>query len=412
MPFSFDNPKRFVRETLGAMAGAFTLTALGTFLVPAPALPEICAFAVWGTFLGMFLSTPKRTGRFRRGVLGTIWGGSTSILAYWATLRLGTQADGLWAVCALGGLGLGTWLALEGTQPAEAAAPYRGRLLAALGGAISAGLGVFGAAQWLALAESHRVSHAFSAACIAGGFGLWLAAGTGLRHLTRAEHPAVKAARALLFRLQTPVSDMLKQAIAHFETLAQAARHETSPRAVQLEAENNTPRLAEALLRSMVQSAENWQNLHDALMTPQLQSVEDKIVRLTQARENNEDSIALAQLTRASQAVRAQQHALKSMETQKNRALANLEAQLALLERLHVAHLQFRLGDPQRFSVERDAVAEQVECLSDDFDALSSALLEAESYSDRDALAEVERTGRKALERMREQVHAVAVKDP
>ena len=410
MSLSFENPKRFVRETLGAVTGAFALASLGSLISSPATFPEICAYALGGTFLGMAVALPQRKGRFRHRLLGVCMGAASSLTAAFWPESWGAAAGGLWMGCALGGLGLGFWLMLERAPQTQPASSSRPRMLGLLGGAVSAGLGVFGTARWLDVAEAYLVDGPFAAACIAGALGLWLSAGTGLRHLTKAAHPSVAQARTLLPRLQAPVVEMLETAIVHFETLTLAATEKTDATLAPIDTTKNTNHLAEALLGSMVQSATAWQNLTDALMTPQLQSVDDKLARLTQAREMSEDSIALAQLTRASQAVRAQQHALHSMETQKLRALANLEAQLALLERLHVAHLQFRLGDPQRFSVERDAVAEQVERFNDDFDAFSEALLEAEAYRDRDALAEVERTGRKALDRMRAQMQTKSAK--
>jgi hypothetical protein len=68
-----------------------------------------------------------------------------------------------------------------------------------------------------------------------------------------------------------------------------------------------------------------------------------------------------------------------------------------LLERLRLAVAQHRVSDRERFFVELTAVAEQAGRLSDDLDALASAVAEAEALADRRALADIERGARRAL---------------
>lgn len=401
MPIFFENPKSFARGTGGAVLGAALLAGLSAGFSASSSLPWVCACAIWGTFLGTAALAPTRKGRFRQVALGIFLGGSAAAWVQVAAEKWGGAPSGLMVGTALGGLAWTAWRMAERDDETARAAPAGARVLGAFGGILSAVLGVVGADAWLNFAHAKRWDDALAQMSVAGVFGLWLSAGAGLGHLRRSSHPIVQQAKALLARLQPPVADHVTQALAHFEALAspKAKGHPGSS-----EAKHETEHLAQSLFETLLRSAATWQGLHNALQTPALQAVDEKLARLKKAKEESEDSVALADLTRAAQAVRAQRHGLQRMEMQKARAQANVEAQLALLERLHVAWLQLQLGETQHFTLERDAVVAQIERVSDELDSLSSALEEAEAYLDRDALAAVEQAGRKALDRMRAQV--------
>ena len=100
---------------------------------------------------------------------------------------------------------------------------------------------------------------------------------------------------------------------------------------------------------------------------------------------------------RAAQALRAQKSAVETVKIGFERTEAALDAQMALLERLRLAFVQYQATDQERLTLEVEAVADQLCELSDDLESIHAAMAEAEAYSDRKLLADVEQAGRRAL---------------
>jgi hypothetical protein len=162
-------------------------------------------------------------------------------------------------------------------------------------------------------------------------------------------------------------------------------------------AKDETSKQARVLLDALLETARTWGQIHEDITSPKVKAVDDKLSDLEKRLKDTTDDVTRGHLTRALSALQAQRSAIDGLKVGMGRAEAAIDAQLALLERLRLAVAQHRVSDRERFNVELTAVAEQASRLSDDLDALSAAVAEAESLSDRRSLADLERGARRAL---------------
>lgn len=397
MSIRFRDAKTFWRETLTVTAGAAAVGIAVPLVTGLSAFVAAPAAALLGGSLGAALTRRRPRSSWLRASLGVV-GGTLAALGHVAlATRFGFGFLGAVAGGALGGLALGSLLASDEDGDRSALSGVVGIAGATVVGAV--GIGGLDHIARYAAAEGSPV--ALTTATMAGLMGLWVAAGAGVRRLEKARDPLVVRAEKLLVELKDPVKARVTEGMKSYaETLALLKKDESIGPAMAEDAEGQARELTHALL----ETAESWRRVSRDLGEGRLDEVNRKLDELAEKTAASDDPVTLGHLARATQALRAQQSALKGLEVGRSRAEAALDAQVALLDRLRLAVAQHQASDRERFALELSAVSDQVSRLSDDLDSLSAAIAEAESFSDRRALAEVERAGRKALDRLAAQL--------
>lgn len=395
MALVFKNPGDFWKETAAVTGGAVVVgAAVGVAgLLGAPIEAAAGAAALLGGSVGAALTRPKtpQTQNWVRAVVGVL-GGVMAGLGFAAlSWRFGIGLPGILAGGALGGLALGTLLgAEESTGPRHKLSQASGLLGAALVGAVGAA-GLENAARF---ATSEAAPVALTTATLAGLMALWIAAASGLRRLQKTKDPLLEKADQVLLHLADPVRTKVLEGLSTWAEIETALDKDES---MSPDAREETQKQARVLVDAVLETAKTWGQIHHDLQSPKVKSVDEKLTDLEKRLADTKDDVTRGHLTRALSALQAQRSAVDGLKVGMQRAEAALDAQLALLERLRLAVAQHRVSDRERFNVELTAVAEQAGRLSDDLDALSAAVAEAESLSDRRALADLERGARRAL---------------
>jgi hypothetical protein len=394
MAIVFRDPAGFLRESCAVAGGGAAVGAVaGAVGVAAPVAATAGACALLGGAIAAALTRPAPSdGRPRRALrasLGAL-GGSLAGIGFAAlSWRLGLGPAGTVAGGALGGLALAALLGVdEGVRDRVA------RAMGVVGAVVVGGVGAAALDNAAAFAASEAVPPAAATAALAGLFGLWVAAGAGARRLQTPQDPLRQKADDVLATLAEPVRAKLQEALATWpEILAALDRDRGMADDTRVEAATQ----ARLLVDGAVETARTWGQIHDDLHSPKVKAVDDKLAALQTRLHDTTDDVTRGHLTRALTALQAQRSAIEGLKVGMGRAEAALDAQLALLERLRLAVAQHRVSDRERFHVELTAVAEQAGRVSDDLDALASALAEAETLADRRALADLERGARRAL---------------
>ncbi len=394
MALTFRDSPTFLKEALAVTAGATVaglLAPLATGLSLVVAAP---AAALLGGSLGAALTRRRPTSKLLRTCLGAA-GGVVAALGHVAlSTRFGLDLGGAIAGGALGGLALATLLSSDEEREVTSKSALLGFASAAGVGAI----GVVGADRIAAYAASDGTSALVTSTAMAGLMGLWIAAAAGLRRVRVQRDPLLERGEALLGALADPVRARVLEGLKSYEVcleLLGSSPAEMGP-ATAAEATDH----ARALVGALLDTADGWRRITLELRGGGTSDIDQKLQDIGLRQQSSDDAITLSHLARAEQALRAQKTALEGLGVGRQRAEAAVDAQVALLDRLRLAIAQFQVSDRERFVLELNAVADQVTRVSEDLDSLSSALAEAESYADRRLLADIERAGRRALERL------------
>lgn len=394
MALTFRDSPTFLKEALAVTAGATVAGLAAPFVTGLSLVVAAPAAALLGGSVGAAVTRKRPRSRLFKTVVGVV-GGAVAALGHVAlSTRFGLDLAGAAAGGALGGLALAALLASDEERDVSTKSALFGFASAAGVGA----LGVVGADRIAAFANSEGSSVVVTSTAIAGLLGLWLSAAAGLRRLQEARDPVLVRAEALLERLAEPVRARVVEAIASYRTTTTTLG--SSPEEMGPATASDATEHARSLMDALLDTAESWARIGGELGGSGLADVEQKLADVSAKQEGCDDAITLAHLARAEQALRAQKAALEGLKVGRQRAEAAIDAQVALLDRLRLAVAQFQASDRERFVLELSAVADQVARLSDDLDSLSAALAEAESYADRRLLADIERAGRRALERL------------
>ena len=394
MTLVFRDPDAFLKETLAVTVGAAATGALaGLAGVSAPLLAAAGAAALFGGSVGAALTRSTPDGEPPRVAVRSLLGSVGGVLAGvgFAALswRLGLGFPGTVAGGALGGAALGALLGID--------EPVRARRSQLAGMAAAAFAGAVGAAALdnaARFAASEAAPATLTTATLSGLFGLWIAAGAGVRRLQPQKDPLAQKADDVLEGLVDPVRSKVIEGLSTWAEIDEALVRDA---AMGAETKAETTKQTRNLVDGLLETARTWGQIHHDLHGPKVKAVDDKLADLRARLQATSDDVTRGHLARALTALQAQQAAIDGLKTGMGRAEAAVDAQLALLERLRLAVAQHRVSDRERFHVELTAVAEQAGRLSDDLDALASAVAEAEALADRRALADIERGARRAL---------------
>jgi hypothetical protein len=394
MALVFRDPDAFLKETFAVAVGAAATGALaGLVGVTAPLLAAAGAAGLFGGSVGAALTRSTASGQTPRVAVRSLLGAAGGVLAGvgFAALswRMGLGFVGTVAGGALGGGALGALLGID--EPARARrAQLAGMAAAACAGAVGAAA-LDNAARF---AVSEAAPPTLTTATLAGLFGLWVAAGAGVRRLQPQRDPLARKVDDVLDVLAEPVRAKVVEGVSTWTEIIDALARDP---AMSPETKGETTKQTRDLIDGLLETARTWGQIHHDLHGPKVRAVDDKLADLQARLQATNDDVTRGHLARALAALQAQQAAIEGLRTGMGRAEAAVDAQLALLERLRLAVAQHRVSDRERFHVELTAVAEQAGRLSDDLDALASAVAEAEALADRRALADIERGARRAL---------------
>jgi hypothetical protein len=399
---TFRDAPTFVHETLavtGAAAAAGLLAAVvgGEGALGLPLSTMAASAAVFGGSVAAAL-TRSRPRSSLRAFFGIVGGACAAFVLAVVSAKLpyGFFLMDAGAVLggAIGGLAIGSLLGAEETRRPRAHAVG----IAAAG--VTGAVGAVALERAAAFATSEAASTFVSLPLMAAAAGLWSAAAAGARRLERPRDALVEAAEALLQALAEPCRSKLKDGLEAWReierSIAQDAAHHGTMRP---ETADDAKAQARRLFESMLETARSWKQIHVDAHSPRVQGLDEKLAAFEQRLSTTSDAVTQSHLQRAMQALRQQQAAVAGLRVGCGRAEAALDAQAALLERLRLAVAQHRISDRERFAVEVSAIADQAARLTDDLDALSAAVAEAEALqlTDRRALADFERSARRTL---------------
>lgn len=394
MALTFRDSPTFLKEALAVTLGAAAAGLVAPFATGLSLVVVGPAAALLGGSIGAAASRRRPRSPLLRLCVGVL-GGAVAALGHVAlSTRFGLDLAGAVAGGALGGVALGTLLSSDDERGVSATSTALGLVGAATVGAV----GVVGADRIAAFAQSEGTAAVVTSTAIAGLLGLWMSAGAGLRRLEQKRDPVLVRGEVLVSQLADPVRARVVEGLKSYTQAVVTL--ESSPEEMGAATASEAATNARALAGALLETAESWRRIGAELGGAGLTDVDQKLADIAQRQRTSDDGITLSHLARAEQALRAQKSALEGLRIGRQRAEAAIDAQVALLDRLRLAVVQFQASDRERFVLELGAVADQVARLSDDLDSLSAALAEAESYADRRLLADIERAGRRALERL------------
>ena len=399
MAIQFRGAAEFWKETAAVTVGATAAgAAVGVAAIVGGVAVPVAAVAGGAALLGGSIAaalvheTPAATtfGQNKpalRIIVGVVGGVLAAVGFAALSWRLDLGLGGVIAGGSLGGLALGMLLSGDGVKSRMSQAA------GLLGAAVVGGIGALGLENAARFATSEGASPLFTSTVLAGMLGLWITAGAGLRRLETAKDPIVERAETLLETIVEPVRTKVLEALSTWSEIGDGVRKDPS---MSPSSADETTKQASLLVEHILETAENWSQIHTDLKSPRVKSVDDKLKDLETRLAATTDDVTRGHLGRAQAALLAQKSAVDGLEINMGRAEAAIDAQLALMERLRLAVAQHRVSDRERFNVELTAVAEQAGRLSDDIEALSLAIAEAETLADRRTLADLERDARRA----------------
>jgi hypothetical protein len=325
-------------------AVARSMLAAGGAAVVAPFVPPPVAWAVAALAVTVAVAPPRS------------WRGAAESL--------------LWALAAGGGGALGGVVGLLLTAGAVGASLGRG-----IGGAqrwLTGGFGALGTLGAVMVVRAFDRSGALAflptgiESLVAGASGGLLVGVSSLgRHLDLARlgpHEELKGLESegelgqLLSRASTAYQDAV-QAMGSSAPEARAA--------------------ADDLIARMARFGRHWRALDlEAGRTPP-ETLHERLADLNRRLEACTDPVAQSEFARAREALTAQIESLQEIARGRERAVARLTHQVAMLERLRLAALRHRSVDASRMGAELQPVVEELSQAGTDLDIASEALSEA-----------------------------------
>jgi len=392
MSITFRDPKSFAHEATQVAAWAGVAGFIAPFVTGAPLALSICGAALFGGTLGA--ATSREGPLPSKGLIGAIGGGLATLGFAALATRFGLGDMGALIGGALGGLGIG---ALLSSDEQEASSKNTSAAIGGLAGAILGLTSVAAVANVAKFVEASGAPVLVMSGLTSALMGLWIAAGAGVRRLEKSRDPILVRAQKLMAQLDDVMKDKVAQAMMAYAEIKDALSDESLLGPI---LRDDAMRQVHALALAVLNTAESHGAARKSANDEGLATIEEKLASMQARLDATDDPVSLGHLTRAVQALRAQRTALQGLTRTLERSEAAIEAQGELLRRLRLAVNRARTEDKEHVSVELSAIDDQVQALSDDLDALNTAISEAESFNDRQLLADVERAGRRALEKL------------
>jgi hypothetical protein len=386
----FDNDASFGKEVLAASAGAAAIGAIAPIVTSLPLIAAAPAGALLGGSIASALLFEKPVKKGFRALIGVAAGGLASVGYLALSTRFGLDMMGAVAGGCLGGMAMSTMLSHQTDRSYNQWSQILSTGLATVMG----GVGILAAAKIAAYGAAENVPAVITSGTMAGLLGLWISTVSGVRRFRPFVNELDEKIKQLLANAPPAIrKTILEMNTAYKDILGTLQEPEQAWISERLDCES----LSTQLMASFLDTAEQAIRFYHQKEKHEEEAVTQKLADLTLRINSCTDSVTLGHLTRASQALRAQKSSIEAVKIGFGRTEAALEAQEALLKRLRLALVQFQADEEGRFALEIEAVSDQVMSLGDDLESIQSAMAEAEAYSDRKLLADIEQAGRKAL---------------
>jgi hypothetical protein len=314
------------------------------------------------TLAGMFLPAGFRMATLALALAAAVVPPSSWRAAAWL----------VWGACAAGGAALvgGAWGGLG------AALVVGGLLARGLDGPHRLAAGLLGAVGMLAATSIAQALHATDALAFlpSGLETLALGASSGLvvgvssigRQL---EYAPVLAPAAPVPQLEGEIGELLtRAALAHREAIAAMGADAPAARAA-----------ADDLIGRLERFGRHWHDVEHEAARSRGDELRGRVAQLAARVEATADPLARVEFERARDAVAAQLGYLDEIERGRERAVARLTHQVALLERLRLAAVRHRCVDAARLGEELQPVVEELSQAGGELDLSAEVLAEGEA---------------------------------
>ena len=134
---------------------------------------------------------------------------------------------------------------------------------------------------------------------------------------------------------------------------------------------------AEDLMKRMARFGQHWREVEIEANRTAPEALHERLADVNKRLEACTDPVAQAEFARAREALSAQVESLQEIGRGRERAVARLTHQVAMLERLRLAALRHRSVDASRMGAELQPVVEELSQAGTDLDIASEALSEA-----------------------------------
>jgi hypothetical protein len=134
---------------------------------------------------------------------------------------------------------------------------------------------------------------------------------------------------------------------------------------------------ADDLMKRMARFGQHWREVEAEANRTAPEALHERLADVNKRLEACTDPVAQAEFARAREALSAQVESLQEIGRGRERAVARLTHQVAMLERLRLAALRHRSVDASRMGAELQPVVEELSQAGTDLDIASEALSEA-----------------------------------
>lgn len=201
--------------------------------------------------------------------------------------------------------------------------------------------------------------------------GLFIGLASAPRHLVRSPDPVEDAYAVALATRDGEIHELLERALH----IHRAVRAELDVRGRDRDGFALEAQVGEQLMR-ILRIAEHCRRIDHDLSGDAMYRLEDRIAVLEQKAGATLDPSARATYEQALGSLDAQREALRRLGDGRERVVARLHVNVALLEKLRISLLQLRSADAERWGAESSPVAEALEELGRELDATADAITE------------------------------------
>ncbi|MDF1565380.1 MAG: hypothetical protein P1V51_20245 [Deltaproteobacteria bacterium] len=288
-------------------------------------------------------------------------------LAGIAATSLGTAPSTFAALCV--GLGLG---ALAGRKKIPRG-PAKAWLLSALGCGLTTALGAFTITRLMAHGFFESVLPTPLALVGYGAaMGLFTLLGTAAAHLTTARDPVERAFAKARPQLQGELLQLAERSVTTYQSCRDALRARGAQKSQVVRLESQLAGMATRSIELAVQVSD----VDGALGGRSDLDLADELERLAGKAESTTDEVARRQYLLARRNLEAQADQLHRIRTGRDRVVASLHGQVALLERTRVSLVGLRSSDSSRLATELGTLSEVLADSAREMEAESEAVLE------------------------------------
>jgi hypothetical protein len=231
-----------------------------------------------------------------------------------------------------------------------------------LGGVLTGGLAVAGTevARALASRMGDISTPPFLGAVASGGIlALFVGIGSVASHLALKPDPVEARCEEVIPALTGELKDLAIRALSLYQqcgkSLAELPRQP---------AREEMARTLAKMTKDAVDLAADWSGLEGQLQSGAVQDLSSQMLDLQKSIQSAKDAVAKKQLELAASAVQEEMKHLEELSLQRERVVAKLKAEVALLERARVALIGMRSGQMQLKATELSALARKFNSLS------------------------------------------------